>query len=122
MLAVAVIEWTPTSIAAAVAAVFVIGKAVHWFYEWARKIDDSLEYVREELSFNSGTTTRDAIKRIETRLDRIERHQNEVAVELQTFRHASTSTVRSVREDVSTLLEHDAERDVPGARYEGNPE
>ena len=110
----------PATIAAALIALGVIGRSIYWAYGWANKIDESLEYVRKELTFNGGSTMRDGQARMEKRLDNIEANQAEVAAELQEFRRTSTANQRHVGESVSTLLEHDAERDQPGLRYE-NP-
>ena len=119
MLAVAAWEY-PTAVAAVLVAVGVIGKAAHWLYNWAQRIDGSLTYIQSEMSFNGGATMRDAVKRIETRLDRIEGNQADVASELQVFRQRSSDAVDAVRGDVAMLLEHDAERDTAGRRYGPN--
>ena len=111
MFALAAWEY-PSLIAAVLLAVGVIGKAVHWGYRWAQRIDESLEYVREELSYNGGATMRDAVKRIENRLGVIEGNQANVAAELHNYRRRPDPAVTSVAQDVSTLLDHDAERDA----------
>jgi hypothetical protein len=116
---VAVAAWElPTTIAAVLIAIGVIGKTIHWVYVWAKRVDTSLEYVRQELSFNGGSSTRDAVKRIECRLAAIEANQGNVASDLVQFRRHSTAAARAVGDDVSTLLDHDRERDQPGLRYD----
>lgn len=76
MLALAAWEF-PTTIAAVLVAVGVIGKAAHWVYKWAERIDGSLSYIEGEMRFNGGATMRDAIKRIERRVETIEHNQEE---------------------------------------------
>lgn len=76
MLSLAVWEY-PSIIAAVLIAVGVIGKAAHWLYRWAQRIDESLSYIEGEMRFNGGSTMRDAVKRIESRLDQIEHNQED---------------------------------------------
>ncbi len=82
MFAVAAWEY-PTAIAAVLLAVAVIGRALHWVYKWAERIDSSLTYIQGEMSLNGGATMRDAVKRIDDRLKTIEANQHHVAAELQ---------------------------------------
>ena len=65
----------PTLAAAVLVALATIGKSIHWVYRWAQRIDDSLSYIEGEMRFNGGSTMRDAVKRIEQRLDEIEHNQ-----------------------------------------------
>ncbi len=76
MLAVAAWEF-PTTVAAVLVAVGVIGKSAHWIYRWAQRIDTSLSYIEGEMRFNGGATMRDAIKRIEQRVEAIEGNQED---------------------------------------------
>lgn len=72
MLAVTEVWEYPAVIAGVIVAVAVIGKAIHWIYAWAQRIDDSLSYIEQEMRFNGGSTMRDAVKRIEGRIDHLE--------------------------------------------------
>lgn len=76
MISVAAWEY-PTIIAAVLVAIGVVGKSIHWVYRWAQRIDDSLSYIEGEMRFNGGSTMRDAVKRIEQRLDVIEHNQED---------------------------------------------
>ena len=62
----------PALVAGVIVALAVIGKAVHWVYRWAERIDSSLGYIESEMRFNGGSTMRDAVKRIESRIDHLE--------------------------------------------------
>lgn len=110
-----------------------VGRPLRWLWrtnvahpvgEWNRGIvrevvDDRIDHLMHHRNGGSSLLDlADSVKVVKRRLDRIERHQNEVAAELQVFRRHSTEATRAVREDVTTLLEHDDERDAPGKRYD----
>jgi len=67
----------PITIAAVLTAAAAIGKAAHWVYRWMKRLDGSLAYIEKEMRFNGGTTMRDALKRIESRLTDIEQNQEQ---------------------------------------------
>lgn len=67
-----------------IAASIAIGKAIHWFYKWANRIEDSQKYIESEMRLNGGATMRDAIDRIDKenvitndRLENLENHLNQ---------------------------------------------
>lgn len=71
------IDWVATP--AVVVAIFAISgatlRALHTGYRWAKSIDASLSYIRHEMELNSGRTMRDAIDRIERKVNTIERER-----------------------------------------------
>lgn len=71
MLAVFLYEY-PILAAAIVVALGTIGKAVLWVYRFSKRIEASISYIESEMRFNGGSTIRDAVGRIEGRLDVIE--------------------------------------------------
>ena len=58
MTAVAAWEY-PAVLAGVLFAICVIGRAIHWVYAWAKRIDASLTYIQGEMSFNGGASLRD---------------------------------------------------------------
>ena len=76
MTAVAAWEY-PAVLAGVLIAVGVLGRAIHWIYAWAKRIDVSLAYIHAEMSLNGGATMRDAVERIEQRVDHIEKQMEE---------------------------------------------
>lgn len=74
MSALAVWEY-PSAAAAVLLAIAVITKSAHWLYKAAGRMEQSLSYIEGEMRFNGGSTMRDAVKRIEQRLDVIEHNQ-----------------------------------------------
>ena len=67
----------PILTAAVLVAVGTIGKSVHWVYMFSKRIESSVNYIESEMRFNGGSTTRDAIGRIERRLKTIEANQED---------------------------------------------
>jgi hypothetical protein len=82
MIAADIYEY-PAAIAAVIVALTVIGKAIHGVYGWAKRMDTSLTYIETEMRFNGGTTMRDAVKRIEQRLEVMETNQAEIKSSIQ---------------------------------------
>ena len=74
---VAAIYDYPILIAAVLVAIGTIGKSIHWVYKFSNRIEASVSYIESEMSFNSGSTMRDAIGRIELRLAHIETNQED---------------------------------------------
>ena len=52
-------------LAAVIVAIGTVGKAIHWMYRWAVRMEESQEYIEGEMRFNGGATMRDAIGRID---------------------------------------------------------
>ena len=117
-----------------------LGRPLRWLWrtniahpvgEWNRHIvgdvvDNRVEWLMHHRNGGSSLLDlADSVGRIEGRLEVIERNQDGFAADLAVFRRHNTEMTRAVREDVSTLLEHDDERDKPGKRYdepqEGTP-
>lgn len=46
-----------------------LGKVTHSVYRWMRRVEEALTYVEGEMRHNGGSTIRDAITRIDKRLD-----------------------------------------------------
>jgi len=67
----------PILTAAVLVALGTIGKSVHWAYGFSKRIEASVNYIESEMRFNGGSTVRDAIGRIESRLAHIEANQEE---------------------------------------------
>ena len=67
----------PILTSAVLVALGTIGKSVHCGYQFAKRIEQSVSYIESEMRFNGGTTTRDAIGRIEIRLTHIEANQED---------------------------------------------
>ena len=105
----------PTTISAVLIAFGVIGKSTHWIYKWAQRVEASQKYIEREMHFNAGSTLRDAVKRIEIRQEQI--GIRVVRIERNGHVGALAESVDAVHADISTLLDHDAERDVEGLRY-----
>ena len=108
------------------------GRPLRWLWrtnvshpigEWNRGIvagvvDGRVEYLMTHRNGGSSLLDlADSVGRIECRLTTIEGNQNGFAADLAVFRRHNTEMTRAVREDVSTLLEHDDERDKPDKRY-----
>ena len=55
-------------IAGSLAVAGIIARVIWNTYRWARRIEDAITYVEAEMKVNGGTTTRDAIHRIERHL------------------------------------------------------
>lgn len=61
------------AIAVAVLAVLgVLGRLLFGVYRFAKNLDDAVTYIRHEMELNSGRTMRDAINRIERKVDELE--------------------------------------------------
>jgi hypothetical protein len=70
-------QWwhTVITVAAVVAAVGVIwSKGILPMYRFAKKMEQHVEFVEMQMSCNGGTSLRDAIGRIEERVNIIEEH------------------------------------------------
>jgi hypothetical protein len=70
-------QWwhTVITVAAVVAAVGIIwSKGIMPMYRFAKKMEQHVEFVEMQMSCNGGTSLRDAIQRIEERVNTIEEH------------------------------------------------
>jgi hypothetical protein len=53
-------------------ALLTLGKGALWFYRLSKGLEEGVQYLRHEMELNSGKTMRDAIDRIESKLDTID--------------------------------------------------
>jgi hypothetical protein len=98
-------------------AVLVLAASAAWR---ARRVDvsvgnitGSVDFVAEQLTPNGGSSLRDAVDRIEHKVDA---HGLRLS-ELEDVVTKPSVEIANLRRNVEQLLRHDAERDIEGKRY-----
>lgn len=73
----------PGAVLAVFAVFAVLGRFALNVYRFMKGLDEQLSYIRHEMQLNGGRTMRDAVARIEAKLDEIEHDRLDVIEERQ---------------------------------------